>query len=288
MPLLLFFLGDMVLFHVLKAGMDHYYGMDKRAEVLCVGHSHTVLGIDAERLEKELGVPVSKYATSGANTLDRLWMLRQFIEEHPSVKTVIYDVDPRIFDSDGLSSASYTLFLPYIGNPAISRYLRQEAKWQEYYVSRVLRTARFRDQTLNIALRGLLGKVENKKSSRMRVEDYSHYLAREKARTIRINPESVRCFQESIAYLTAKDVAVFLVFIPVADLLNDLDAANQEKAIAIFQDTARKNKNVHYLDYNQNLQHRHELFYDPRHLNKEGNELVTGRLIDDLRPLVGK
>jgi hypothetical protein len=118
--IVLFLIGDFAVFHVLKSGMDRYYGLDKPAQVLCVGYSHTVLGIDAERMEKNLGVPVAKYATSGANALDRMWMVRHYLEKQPSVRVVVYDVDPRLFDTEGLSSASYTLFLPYIDDPAMA------------------------------------------------------------------------------------------------------------------------------------------------------------------------
>ena len=283
---ILFLGGDLAVSGILKKGMDHYYGMDKDAQILCVGQSHTVLGIDAQQLERELGVPVAKYATAGANTLDRQWMLQHFIEEHPSVKVVVYDVDPRLFDSEGLSSASYTLFLPYIGNRAMSQYLKQQATWQEYYSSLILHSARFRDQTINIALRGLLGKIENKKDSRMRVDDHRNYLEREKDRKIRINPDSLKCFQESIDYLTAKGITVVLAFIPVVDLLNEIDPDGQERVVGIFRQAAAQNKDVYLLNYNRDYQHYHELFYDLRHLNKEGNSLITARLVKDLRPML--
>jgi hypothetical protein len=283
--LALFFAGDRLLFQLLKSGMDRYYGLDKDAVILCVGHSHTVLGIDAERLESELGVPVAKYATAGANTLDRLWMIRQFLESRPSVRAVVYDVDPRLFDAKGLSSASYTLFLPYLDNAAMSRYLRQEAEWQELVTARWVRTARFRDQTLNIALRGLLGKIENKKSGRLRLDDYQGRLERERRRRIRIDPDSRACFEETIQLLTGKGIQVFLTFMPVVDQLNDLDPPGQEAVVGIFNDIAAADPNVYFLDYNRDYEHRHELFYDLRHLNGDGNAVVTGRLIADLRRL---
>ncbi len=284
--LVLFLAGDLAISSVLKRGMDHYYGMDKEAEILCIGHSHTVLGIDAERLEQELGVPVSKYAIAGANTLDRFWMLSQFVGEHPTVKMVIYDVDSRLFDAEGLSSASYTLFLPYIGNDAISNFIKQEALWQEYYASKILRTARFRDQTINIALRGLSGKIENKKDSRLRIENYTNYIEREKKRRIRLNPASLQRFRDSITYLTKKGIKVFLFFVPVVDVLNTIDPESQDRVIDIFKEMAIENSDVCFLNYNQEYQHNYELFYDLRHLNREGNKLVTDRLIKELQQYV--
>lgn len=227
----LFLMGDVAVFHLFKGGMDRYYGLDKPARVLCAGHSHTVLGIDAQRMEKELGLPVSKYALAGANALDRYWMIRQFVERQPSVQVVVYDVEPRLFDSEGLSSASYTLFFPYIFEPAIDAYLLHEATWQEYVTARLIRTARFRDQTLNIALRGLVGKIENKKLSRMRLEAVSGFLAREKERKIRMNPAARKVFQDTVAFLTQKGITVVLAFLPMTDLLNQTDPEGQVRVM---------------------------------------------------------
>jgi hypothetical protein len=287
--LLIFFLiGDFAIFRVLKAGLDLYYGMNKPAEVLCIGNSHTVSGIDTARIEREMGIPVAKYATSGINTFDRFWMLQQFVESHPLVKVVVYDVDPRMFWSEDLSFASYALLMPYMDDPAISHYIKQEGGWQEYYTSRLLRTARFQDHTIVQALRGLAGKIDVEQSSKVNVNDFSKYLERENrwSRKIRINPESLKIFQNSVAYLTGRDIKVVLIFIPLIDLVNDLDPGNQEKVVAIFQETAGKNKNVYFLDYNRDYQHNHVLFYDPWHLNQEGKELLTGRFINDLQPLL--
>ncbi len=284
--IVLFFMGDLAVFHVLRAGMDRYYGLNKPAKVLCVGYSHTVLGIDAERMKKELGVPVAKYATAGANTLDRMWMVRHFLDKKPTVTTVIYDVDPRLFDSEGLSSASYTLFLPYIGNPVMGKYLRQETTWQEYVIAKLIHTARFRDQTINIALRGLLDKIENKKMTRIRVDDYRARLREEKARKIRVNPESRQCFLDTIDFLTGRGINVILLYIPTIDLLNEIDPEGREAVLSIFQGLADKNAKVWFWDFNRDYQHRHELFYDLRHLNWKGNGVVTGRLVDDLKGLL--
>jgi hypothetical protein len=287
--LLIFILiGDLAIFKVLKAGIDIYYGMNKPAEVLCIGNSHIVAGVDTERMEKEMGIPVAKYATSGINTFDRFWMIRQFVESHPSVKVVVYDVDPHIFWPESLSSASYTLLLPYIDDPVISHYIKQEASWQAYYTSCMLRTARFQDHTIVQALRGLIGKINVEQNGRMQVENFHNYLERENLwrGKIRIKPESLEIFQNSIAYMTAKGIKVVLVFIPLVDLLNEIDSVNQERVVTIFQETAIRNKNVFFLDYNRDYQHNHALFYDPGHINKEGNDLITGRLIADLQRLL--
>lgn len=281
----LFFVADAGVFHALRHGMDKYYGFDKEAEVLLVGHSHTVLGLDAKKMEQELKVPVAKYATAGANVLDRYWMLQHYISTHPGVNLVVYDVDPRIFDSEGLSSSSYTLFLPYLDNAFMAEFLKKEATWQEYYGGKLVRTTRFRDQTLNIALRGLLDKVENKKSGVLRMEDYGNYLEHEKERKIKINQESKRYFYDTVEYLERNGIKLILLFIPVAKPLNSIDIKTQNEVVGIFKEVANSYMSVKYIDYNSEFEDRTDLFYDLRHLNAGGNEIITGRLVEDLRNL---
>ena len=283
-----FFIMDTAIYAVLKRGIVKYYGLDKSAEILCVGHSHMVLGIDSERLEKEMGVRVAKYAIAGANAFDRFWMIKHYVNINPSVQTVIYDVDARLFDSHGLSSSSYTLFLPFLEDKVMSQYLRQQTSWQEYYTSRIIKTARFRDQTLNISLRGLFGRAETKKTSQLHPEQYHGYLERERRRKVRINRQTVDFFHDTLKYVSSRGVNVILLFVPVVDLLNEIDTANQKKVVQIFRQAAKTNQNVYFLNYRNVFQHDHSLFFDPRHLNDKGKQAITKRLIDDLQTIVKK
>jgi hypothetical protein len=54
------FLIDHALSDVLLHGLDRYDGLDKKPEILCVGHSHTICGIDEMQLAKGIGRPVAK------------------------------------------------------------------------------------------------------------------------------------------------------------------------------------------------------------------------------------
>lgn len=285
---LFFLVCDFIAAGLLEQGMTDYYGLEKKAPLVCIGHSHTVLGIDADRMEKELGVPVAKYAIAGTNVLDRFSMIKHSLNLNPATKVVVYDVEARLFDAEGLSSASYTLFLPFVENHIMSEYLQQQATWQEYYTSRLIRTARYRDQTLNIAVRGLIHKNESKKMSVVNVRNKQHYLEQEKKRKIRIEQKSVNCFQETLAYLSSHGITVFLVNIPVIDLLNEIDPEDQEKVISIFRAATVKHHDVHFLNYNPEYAHRHELFFDLSHLNEQGKQIITGRLAADIRKTLGQ
>ena len=276
---------DRGFFIIFNHGLKTYYGFNKEAQILCLGHSHTVLGIDAGRLERALGVPVAKYAITGANTVDRLAMLKHYLSLHPHVKLVTYDVDTRLFDSDGLSAASYSLFLPFMDEPNMSHYLRRAALPREYSVSKLIKTARFRDQTLNLAIRGLLGRIENEKRSTIDIHQYQHYFQRAIARGIQINQQSVYKFYKTINYLSSQDIKVILVYLPVIDILNKHDKFMQEEVIKIFERVEKENSNVYFIDYNKDYSHQHNLFFDPRHLNYKGKRVISSRLSDDIHHL---
>lgn len=284
--IVVFILSDLAVHAVLRKGIVQYYGLDKKAEILLVGHSQTVLGIDSEKLKTAFDTEVAKYAIAGANTLDRLWMIKHYLSINPHIRTIIYDVNAQLFDSEGLSSASYTLFLPFIDDEIMSQYLRREATWQEYYTAKIIRTARFRDQTLNIALRGIFGRIENRKDRMVRIDDHQSYLARERKRQIRINKQSLECFHETLRQASRLNVKVILVYIPVIDLLNTIDVNNQKKVIQIFEEAAESNPNVYFLDYSHEYEHRYDFFFDLRHLNERGKQALTKQLIQELRNVI--
>lgn len=284
--IVLFFFCDYLLFHLLHFGMIQYFSFDKKAEILCIGHSHTVLGIDEQQLEKKSGRTVTKYAVSGANCLDRYWMIKHYLSMDSDVSTVIYDVDPRIFDSEGLSSASYTLFLPFMDNPIMSQYIHNSSTWQEYYTSKFIRTSRFRDQSLMIALRGLLNRKEGKNTGRLRIEEHEHALLKAQKRKVLINQESMEIFIKTITELTQQGIQVILLYIPVADVMNQIDAPKQRQVADFFESIAHENSNLFFFDYNQEVEHRYDFFRDLRHLNSTGKDHVTNKLTKDLKTLL--
>jgi hypothetical protein len=217
---------------------------------------------------------------------DRYQMIKQVVENDPSLKIVVYDVDPRLFDLEGLSSASYTLLLPFIDEHQIAQYIKQHATWQEFYTSRFIKTARFRDQTLLTAFYGLVNKTEGAKTSRVELKNYKNYLSQERERSIVVNQKGINIFLETIQYLDEKNIRTVLVFLPVIDKLNEIDRSTQEDVLSIFREAGEENRNVFYLNYNDAFEHEHEMFYDLRHLNEQGKQEVTKRLIQDLQQII--
>ena len=274
----------------LQKGLDRYYGLDRGAAVLCVGHSHTMLGIDGQRLEQGLGVPVAKYAVNGANACDRLAMIRHYLGRQPgAVRLVVYDVDDHTFTGEGLSSNSYRLFFPYLDNPDIARYLKDSVgSWEEYGVRRLLTLLRYNSVTLNLALRGTLGRYDNFKTGRVDIAALRNDLAAGRRPPITMQRPMVDAFAETVRLLRTQGVQLVLCYIPTLDLVNDADRIRHEQVLEIFKDYQAHDSGITFLDYNPAFASRYELFYDPIHLNREGQKKVTEQALTDLRQILFK
>jgi len=283
----LFFALDRGLSTVLKTGLDKYYGFGRGAKLLCIGHSHTMLGIDGAKLEQGLGIPVAKYAMNGANPSDRLTMIKHYFGSHPDrPRLVIYDVNSRIFASKELSSNSYRLLFPYLDNPDVDCYVRGNAgAWDEYLSRRLVRLLRYNGVTINLALRGTIGNHGNFKSGRIDIPTLQKEITTGGRGPVTVDLEMLNAFRETVRLVRDNGVTLVLFYIPTVDLLNNVDKKGYEDVMHIFREYALKDKSIIFLDYNPQFSHRHELFSDPIHLNRRGQQAVTEQAVVDLKKI---
>ena len=54
--ILTFVILDIGIASVLKLGVDNYFGLNQRADVLLIGHSHLMLSIDKQKMENDLKI----------------------------------------------------------------------------------------------------------------------------------------------------------------------------------------------------------------------------------------
>ena len=285
--LLLFTSVDRMAAGFLVRGLKRSYGLDVPSQVLCIGHSHTALGIDRIALEQQLGVPVSKYARNGANIADRLSMIKHYLEEQPtSVKVVVYDVDAHTFTGKGLSLNSYTLFYPFMDSPSVDAYVRQHACYSEYWLRRVLQLPRFDLETCNASLRGWLGVSTNLKRGKVDSDRLKKEIATGAIRRISFDEESLASFEETLRFVSGKGIYIVLLYIPTIDLYNEAEPEQFERAVQLLQYYSTIYDGIAFLNYNPVFSHRHELFYDCMHLNPQGQKLVTEKLAHDLKSIL--
>lgn len=284
--LLGFFVGlDRLVGWGLRAGLDRYYGLNEPAAVLCVGHSHTVLGIDRVYLSEALGLRTAKFAVEGANTADRLEMIRYYFRRQPgAVRVVVYDVDAHSFTSAGLSSASYTLLFPFIDDAGIRAYIKRNCRSRMEYWLRVLLCApRYNELTLSLSVRGYLKKWSNFKFGSVHVQRLEEQVRRGRFRHIAFDADNIRLFGETAKVVANGGATLCLTYIPTIDILNRAEPEKFEHAMELFRGCVATHRNVVFLDYNSEFQSRHDLFFDSIHLNREGQKALTERLSEDLK-----
>jgi len=275
--LVLLFSLDYLVSCVLQKGVERYYGLGSDAEILMVGHSHLMLGIDKVQLERRLGTKVAKYTREGVNVADREVMLRHyFMGQSGRCRLVVYGIDPWIFTGEGLSANSYTLFYPFMDNPEVDRYVHAHARDRfDYYLHKWFRSSRYNVLLINAALRGYLGNWSNLKIGRLDTLALKKEIGTGNYRRIGIDEENVGRFTETLDFLNEKQVAVILLNTPVFHALTEVQKAEQEKVFSLIQRLASRNRNIRFVDLSKGFDHRAELFFDPIHMNPEGQRELT-------------
>lgn len=263
---------DRVLASWLTTGITRYYGFHRNPAVLVIGHSRSMMGLDIPILEQFWGEPVAKFTANGADTFARAAMVRAFLNEHPEVKWVIYDVETASFNSSALSANAYRLFVPLLKFPAIRDYVRLNLDSSaRFAMLHALHLARFEELSLNLAVRGWLRSDANLKSGRFDPDLFALKAADGRVRSSRIDPENLRTFRETLKFCRERGCEVILLEMPQVDLLNRLYGAERERVQLVFQEAARE-PGIRYLDFSRWRESDYSLFRDDIHLNAVGKE----------------
>lgn len=284
----LVFTIDRGLNFFLKEGMYRYFGLDKSAEVLLIGHSHTVLGIDKEIIEDKLNINVAKYARAGANLLDRKLMIQQYFKLYPSsAKIVIYDVNAHLFTKGGLSRNSYQLFYPFMDMKVVNNYiLEANPAWDELIIRNIFKTSRYSEMFIAQSMRGWLKKWTNFKKGTVDIERLKKEISSGLSRKIEFYEKSISLFKETLELIKEEGATVVLAYIPTVDILNESEPLKYKQTIEFFEQIAKDDKNIYFFNYNEKFSHQHDLFFDPVHLNPKGQKIVTEKIIENIEPIL--
>jgi len=268
----------------LVRGLQRYFGLDQPVQVLCVGHSRTILGIDEALLSRLLGAAVAKFAVNGANTADRAAMVRYALAKRPGIRLVVYDVEEAGFADEGLRANSYRQFFPFVDDSGMAAYLQEQCKTpDEYWLRKVWRTSRYDEVTLWLSLRGWLGIRENLKLQKFDPAMAERAVARGMRRPVQVDDRNYRKFLDTLAFIRSRGVLVALVNMPTVDILNRLDRQKRESIRNLFRSLAARDPGILFLDYSSAFESRYDLFYDTIHLNAEGQQALTKELAARLR-----
>ena len=234
------------------------------------------MAIDRDLLEKETGHSVAKYCMNGASIPDRLVMIRHYIESTGhKPKAILYDIGPRSF-SGGLAINSHALFYPFINDsPTVADYVRSNTKAKEYYLKMFVPLARYDDTRIGAVIRGYRHDWKNHSIKQFNIEHFKRQLSQGSFWKIELNPDTQAIFEETLDYMEAKDIRLFLLYLPNVDLLNNAEPEKTFEVLSYIKETISRHSNVMLIDANSSFESRHELFIDPLHLNPHGQQEVT-------------
>lgn len=285
--LMLLFALDRAMAFVFKEGLDRYFGLNETADVLCIGHSHTVLGIDKNLVEKNLDIKLAKYARAGAGLRDRKAMVEHYYQLHPEgPAVVVYDVGVHLFVAKDLSRNSYKMFMPYFDSAVIAEHVRSsEPDWRDIMLGTVAKTYRYSGSLIALSARGWLQKWTNLKYGTVDIDRLKKELEAGDFDRIDFSEKSKLVFSETIDFIREQGSSVVLVHIPTLDLINNAEPTKFKQANKFFIEYANQYEGVFYLDYTESFSHEHELFADPRHLNAKGQHIFTEVFSRDLERL---
>lgn len=284
----IFIVCDNLLNYVMMRGVNNYYGLNCKANVLLIGHSHLMLATDKSRLEKETGLAVAKYCREGVNCTDRKTMVEHFLNNGnaDSLKVVLYGVDLYSFSADGLSKNAYQLFYPFIDNKYIDKYLQKYAPRSDYWLHKIVKTTRFNNDGMkNSVWRGWADNWDNLKFNTIDVESYRKQLADGNEREIKMNPQLIKDFKSTVEMLTDRGIKVILVNTPTIDILNSYHGDKYRQIIRWYADYADTSPLIEFWDLTDGNSDDHTIFSDRIHLNARGQQKITTQLIDSLRSL---
>jgi hypothetical protein len=273
----------------LKSGLESFFYLNGKYDVLCIGHSHTEQGIDEKLLEQGLaGLRVGKYAMKGVNTFDRQAMIRQAFARNSSISLVIYDVDINTFNTKGVGSSSYKLLYPFLGDPAIDGYLKGMSDPEEYYSRKYLHLLRYPSIMQKYAFKQLLNSKDPTEVFNLDVQQLRTSLARGSHYSFAVDAANRAAFRETIALIRARNARVILLFIPTVDIINSINRSDYRKMIALFQEEAARDQGVTFLNYSDRYEGNHDFFRDPTHLNNKGRAVVTRDLAGDVARIMSR
>ena len=273
-----FFTCDYAVSDLLKEGLNRGFGLNQESEIFVVGHSHMMMGVNKERLEKGLKCKVSKYTRTGVSLPERYLMTQQYIDSKYSkkIKVALVGVDAFTFSEGNISENCYTLFYPFYEDENVNSYLAEHAKPSEYWQHRIIRLSRYSDDLINSSMRGWLQDDKNYKTNKIDMNEFARQRNKWKS-TISFNKELMRKLNDLITMLTERGVKVYLVNTPTIDVINHVQPENYKRIMEYYRKLADDDM-VYFIDFTK-YESNHELFFDPLHLNVQGQILVTDSLI---------
>ncbi|MBN1185294.1 MAG: SGNH/GDSL hydrolase family protein [Bacteroidales bacterium] len=281
----IFIITDYFVSNIFLNGINKYFGLENQPEILINGSSMILAGFDKSEIENRTGKNVALYSRPGVSLADRSVMIEHFFDLYPeNVEAVIFEVNPLIFSNRFSAENVYTLFYPYIDNPAIDTYIRNRASQKEYIVHKYIRATRYDIQLIKSSINGYLNNYTNIKTQVLDTNALEGLRRSQNTQEIEFDEGKIKLFEKTIDLIRKQGAEVILINMPMYTMkFKTFRSSDYERYISYFDSYSSSNDNVMFLDLNtRDISTRNKNFSDPLHLNREGEKVISSRIIEVL------
>ncbi len=273
--------------------MQLYWMLRNQLNLIVMGHSHAAKGVDASMFSppENLSTPTAlNMAASGSNTPLQCLIVHDYIVQLPKLKTVIWVISPRTFNAKRFDIRKENEFKNSAGY-TYDRAHREEL-WPIPDSNSIVSVD---DIKKNVLLRAATPwGWENRAHTRFPAGDEVARQAFLKNEMSRLNfgwdQPNFDLFKSTVESLTAKNIRVYLLFIPVHPYVvecaaTDPDGTTREgyrETVKYIEQLDKENPLVYFQDFNKEGHHdfTSDDFYDADHVYGKGATKLTKKIRD--------
>ena len=276
--LLLFFFFDFAFSQIMLLGLNKYYGIDDKPDVLINGSSMSMSGFNRKDIEHLTGLQVSNYSYEGVTVKDRHAMIDHFFNVYPEgIRTVVYEVNPILFSSFKSADNVYSIFYPYMDNKVIDQYIKQNAPRREYFANKIIRTKRYDSRLNRLIIRGLLNNYDNLKTNSLDSAVIEHLYLRKETINIGMEKSAMSMFENTMDLIESHNSDIILIMMPMYYMkLNTFNQDEYKLLVDYLENLCSSRDHIKFLDLNNDsLIFNPAFFSDPLHFNSSGQRQIT-------------
>lgn len=105
-------------------------------------------------------------------------------------------------------------------------------------------------------------------------------------RNITFNKHLMAELEQTIKLCITKKIHVILLQTPILKVLTDIHSDDYIKILDYYQLLDNSSKYIHFINYSPYYDENYNIFFDPIHLNVNGQKIVTERFIKDISYLL--
>jgi len=285
--IVLFIIIDNGIYFFLHFGLEKYYNLTSNENTILInGTSMSHYGINSTLIQQTTKSNIAKFTKGGVNIEDRFQMLQFYLNQHDSGKVVIYEINPTLLDaSSKISISGFTVLYPFLYDKNVSEYIKKQTDLKSFYLRKIIKTTRFDIEMILLSIRGYLNKQENWRTGEVNNYTIKNLQKKIGMAQIKLNDKNIEVFLNTMNLFKQHNCYVFLVNMPLLSYkLQTYKTESYDQFLKFFQDYCDSNQNFSFIDCNDNNNLTTRLnFFDPVHLNINGQINITNYLIENMK-----